>query len=63
MADITMCMGKFVDGNVCPFAESCYRYTAPKNEYYQAWFTEPIESFFLKGNCLQRWERTTGKGK
>jgi hypothetical protein len=34
MADISMC-----DGAQCPIKQECYRYTAPKNEYRQAFFT------------------------
>lgn len=33
MADITMCVG-----NGCPKKDDCYRYTAVKNEYRQAYF-------------------------
>ena len=33
MSDITMCTGK-----ECPLKETCYRYTAPKNEYRQSYF-------------------------
>lgn len=35
MADISMC-----EGNGCPLKDHCYRYTAPKNEHYQAYFVE-----------------------
>ena len=34
MADISMC-----DGHECPKKQECYRYTAPVNEYRQAYFT------------------------
>ena len=34
MADITMCRG-----DTCPKKEKCYRYTAPKSEYWQSMFT------------------------
>ena len=33
MADISMC-----EGNGCPLKEECYRFTAPKNEHWQAVF-------------------------
>lgn len=33
MADISMCEGKD-----CPIKQECYRYTAPVNEYRQAYF-------------------------
>ena len=39
MADIAMCAGL-----TCPRKEQCYRYTAPKNEYRQAYFSQiPLE--------------------
>jgi hypothetical protein len=34
MADISMCRG-----TKCPKKKRCYRYTAPVNEYWQAYFT------------------------
>jgi hypothetical protein len=33
MADISMC-----EGQGCPLKEKCYRFTAPKNEHWQAVF-------------------------
>jgi len=50
MADITMC-----EGIECPLKEKCYRYTAPANEYWQAYFTEvpyDIES----EECEHYWD-------
>jgi uncharacterized protein YcgL (UPF0745 family) len=39
MADITMC-----EGLTCPRKEQCYRYTASKNDYRQAYFFQmPLE--------------------
>jgi hypothetical protein len=39
MADITCC-----EGLTCPRKEQCYRYTAPKNPYRQAYFMQmPLE--------------------
>ena len=35
MADITKCGDK-----ECPLKESCYRYTAPTNEYGQSYFVD-----------------------
>jgi len=32
MSDISKCVGKD-----CPIKEECYRFTAPINEYWQAW--------------------------
>lgn len=38
MADITMC-----EGDGCPRKESCYRFTAPMNEFRQSFFmTVPL---------------------
>jgi hypothetical protein len=34
MADISKC-----DGGECPLKEKCYRFTAPSNEHWQAFFT------------------------
>lgn len=34
MPDITMC-----GDEECPLKETCYRYTAPANPYYQNYFT------------------------
>lgn len=49
MADITMCHGEG-----CPQKESCYRYLATPNEYWQSYFTNPpIEA---DGNCEYFWE-------
>jgi hypothetical protein len=45
--DITMCLG-----TDCPYKETCYRYTAKSNEYYQSYFTEaPIKD----GKCDMYW--------
>lgn len=33
MVDITMCVGEG-----CPLREECYRYKAPVNEHWQAYF-------------------------
>jgi hypothetical protein len=47
MSDITMCLG-----TDCPYKETCYRYTAKPNEYYQSYFTEaPIKD----GKCDMYW--------
>lgn len=45
--DITMCKG-----TNCPAKESCYRYTAKPNEYYQSYF---IESTIKDGKCDMYW--------
>jgi hypothetical protein len=36
MSDITMC-----EGTNCPHKEKCHRFTAPINEYAQAYFEKP----------------------
>ena len=39
MADIAKCVG-----TGCPLKETCYRFTAPSNEYRQSWLVEvPIK--------------------
>lgn len=48
MADITKC-----DGTGCPLKDRCYRYTAPSNEYRQAWFMNPP---IVGKDCNQFWE-------
>jgi hypothetical protein len=45
--DITMCLG-----TDCPYKETCYRYTAKPNEYYQSYFTEPP---IKDGKCDMYW--------
>jgi hypothetical protein len=49
MADITMCSG---DG--CSTKESCYRYTAPFNEWRQSMFTTPPGK---DESCNHYWNR------
>ena len=45
MADITMC-----DGGPCPLKANCYRFTAPKNPHWQAYFTH-IPYDFNENKC------------
>lgn len=47
MADICMCKG-----TDCPLKESCYRYTANKNEILQSYFKEPPVK---DGKCEMYW--------
>ena len=47
MADITMCKG-----TNCPQKETCYRFTAKRNEYRQAYFSEPP---IKEGKCEMYW--------
>ena len=49
MADITMCSG---DG--CSTKESCYRFTAPVNEWRQSYFVEVPGK---DESCDQYWKR------
>lgn len=43
MADITMCTNK-----ECKLNETCYRFTAKANEYYQSYMCDP------KQDCEER---------
>jgi hypothetical protein len=51
MADISKCIG-----TDCPHKEKCYRFTAPANEYAQAYFTEP--PIKEDGTCDMFWGKT-----
>jgi len=50
MSDITMC-----EGLECPLKEKCYRYTAPANEYWQAYFAE-IPYDIESEECEHYWD-------
>lgn len=51
MADITKCKG-----TNCPIKESCYRYTAKEDEFYQAYFVEsPFTIEDGKFHCEMYW--------
>lgn len=40
MADITMCDGVDHESKfICPKRDTCYRYTAPVNQHWQAYFS------------------------
>jgi hypothetical protein len=47
MSDITKCKG---DG--CPMKDTCYRFTAPADEYQSYFETPPIKE---DGNCDMYW--------
>jgi hypothetical protein len=47
MSDITMCVG-----TNCPQKETCYRYTAKPNEYWQSYFSVPP---IKDGKCDMYW--------
>lgn len=50
MSDITMCKG-----DMCAKKETCYRFTAPVNEFRQSFFVaSPIN--MLTGECVEYWE-------
>jgi hypothetical protein len=49
VADIAMCKG---DG--CPLKETCYRYKARANEFYQSYFA--IVPFNKDGTCDHYWK-------
>ena len=57
MADITMCRGE-----MCAKKDTCYRYTAPINEYRQAFFIVPPINR-LSGECEHYWEITDGSNQ
>lgn len=48
MPDITMCTGVG-----CPLKETCYRYKAKPDEWWQSFFMTPP---FEKGKCEHYWE-------
>jgi len=51
MSDISKCSGEG-----CPHKEKCYRFTAPADEYRQAYFTKPpIKD---NGTCDMFWGQT-----
>lgn len=54
MADIAMCSGKG-----CGLKDKCYRYTAPKSQYMQSYFTiPPIDK---DGKCELFWDNKQKK--
>ena len=55
MSDITMCGGFKDTAVICPKRESCHRYTAPKNPYWQAWF---VSSPWFNDKCDMYWENS-----
>lgn len=57
MSDITMC-----NGNMCAKKESCYRFTAPVNEFRQDYFASPPINM-LTGNCDKYWKVENGNQK
>lgn len=57
MADIAMCKG-----TMCPKKETCYRFTAPVNEYRQSFFVAPPINM-LTGECEHYWETKDGNNK
>ena len=54
MADITMCIGE-KDGKDCPLKETCYRYKAKPNEFWQSYFMEPPYNE-LEEKCYHYWK-------
>ena len=52
MSDISKCD----PGESCPHREKCYRFTAPADEYYQAYFAEP--PIKKDGTCDFFWGKT-----
>ena len=47
MADITCCSGQG-----CDVKDKCYRFTAPKTEFWQSYFCEPP---IKDGKCDMYW--------
>ena len=55
MADITMCAGADEKRNlICPMRDKCYRFTAPVNEYRQAYFSVVP---YVEPECEWFWDR------
>jgi hypothetical protein len=54
MADIAMCEGADEKRNlICPMRDTCYRFTAPVNEYRQSYFiVVPYEA----PECAEFWD-------
>jgi hypothetical protein len=52
MADISKCN----PGTSCPHKEKCYRFTAPADEYGQAYFVKP--PIKADGTCDMFWGKT-----
>lgn len=50
MPDISMCFGEY-QTKVCPKRDTCYRYKANANPYYQAYYSEPN----CTENCESYW--------
>jgi hypothetical protein len=54
VSDITKCKG-----GECPFKETCWRYKAPGNDFYQSYFsTVPFETKTY--SCGEYWEMIKG---
>ena len=51
MSDISKC-----EGTNCPHKEKCFRFTAPADEYQQAYFAEP--PIKENGSCDMFWGQT-----
>ena len=59
MPDITMCRG-----DDCPKRETCYRFTAIPDQYWQSWFVETPE--YKNGECheyLADWRKVKEAGQ
>ena len=50
MADISKC-----EGTGCPLKESCYRYTAPSNTFWQAYIVPPFKTNNGVFSCEMFW--------
>jgi hypothetical protein len=57
MADISKCKG-----TGCPIKETCYRYLAPSNDFWQAYLTE-VPYNHAADSCDHYWEMYSQKQK
>ena len=64
MADVQKCEGQIIGGTIknfiCPFRDTCHRYTAPNNLLWQSWGPVPYD--FEKEKC-DRFIDNTGYTK
>ena len=55
MTDITKCTGTKDTGDQCPIRDKCYRYTAPLNHFWQAFF---VSSPWFNNQCEMYYDYT-----
>lgn len=54
MADIAKCSGENSQG-ICPKRETCYRYTAPSSDFWQAYMIAPLVLWRGGFICNEYW--------